>query len=113
LLQADGSRAENNMGIENPVHLLFIALVALLVLGPKRLPKLARALGQGIREFRGALEQGASEPAESAPHPPEMPPETTPVPADVPPQPAQFSQQAARAQSPASQAEPPAGEPAP
>ena len=47
------------MGIENPVHLLFIALVALLVLGPKRLPKLARAVGQGIREFRGALEQAA------------------------------------------------------
>ena len=57
------------MGIENPVHLLFIALVALLVLGPKRLPKLARAVGQGIREFRGALEQAASEPAESTTQP--------------------------------------------
>jgi sec-independent protein translocase protein TatA len=43
------------MGIENPVHLLFIAIVALLVLGPKRLPELARALGHGIREFRQAV----------------------------------------------------------
>ena len=43
------------MGIENPVHLLFIAVVALVVLGPKRLPELARALGQGIREFRQAV----------------------------------------------------------
>ena len=31
------------MGIESPVHLLFIAAVALIVLGPKRLPALAKA----------------------------------------------------------------------
>jgi TatA/E family protein of Tat protein translocase len=43
------------MGIENPVHILFIALVALVVLGPKRLPEVARALGQGIREFRESI----------------------------------------------------------
>lgn len=43
------------MGIENPVHLLFIAVVALVVLGPRRLPELARALGHGIREFREAI----------------------------------------------------------
>jgi TatA/E family protein of Tat protein translocase len=48
------------MGIESPVHLIFIALVALVVLGPKRLPALARALGQGIREFRQSLDIGAS-----------------------------------------------------
>jgi len=55
------------MGIENPVHLLFIGAVALVVLGPKRLPQLARALGEGIREFRQSLTEGASgtEPAES------------------------------------------------
>jgi TatA/E family protein of Tat protein translocase len=46
------------MGIENPVHLIFIAAVALIVLGPKRLPGLARALGQGVREFREALQRG-------------------------------------------------------
>ena len=49
------------MGIENPVHLLFIGAVALVVLGPKRLPELARALGEGIREFRESLAAGASE----------------------------------------------------
>ncbi|HVA19470.1 MAG TPA: twin-arginine translocase TatA/TatE family subunit [Solirubrobacteraceae bacterium] len=47
------------MGIESPVHLLFLALVALVVLGPKRLPDLARALGKGMREFREALNTGA------------------------------------------------------
>ena len=46
------------MGIESPVHLLFLAAVALIVLGPKRLPALAKALGQGIREFRESLTRG-------------------------------------------------------
>jgi TatA/E family protein of Tat protein translocase len=50
------------MGIENPVHLLFIGAVALVVLGPKRLPEVARALGQGIREFREAMSQQAGPP---------------------------------------------------
>ena len=58
------------MGLENPVHLLFIAVVALIVLGPKRLPALARALGQGIREFRAALSEGASSSPEEAEPPP-------------------------------------------
>jgi sec-independent protein translocase protein TatA len=49
------------MGIENPVHLLFLGVVALLVLGPKRLPGLARALGHGIREFRQAIGQATAE----------------------------------------------------
>ena len=43
------------MGIENPVHILFIAVVALVVLGPRRLPEMARALGKGMREFRQAM----------------------------------------------------------
>ena len=33
-------------------ELVLIAVVALLVLGPKRLPELARGLGKFIREFR-------------------------------------------------------------
>jgi TatA/E family protein of Tat protein translocase len=43
------------LGIENPVHLLFLAVVALVVLGPRRLPELARAAGKGMREFRESL----------------------------------------------------------
>jgi sec-independent protein translocase protein TatA len=60
------------MGIENPVHLLFIAAVALVVLGPKRLPELARALGHGIREFREAIAAGSEG---EAPRPAEEPTE--------------------------------------
>jgi sec-independent protein translocase protein TatA len=48
------------MGIDNPIHLLFLAAVALLVLGPKRLPELARSLGKGIREFRESMNVGAT-----------------------------------------------------
>jgi sec-independent protein translocase protein TatA len=46
------------MGLENPLHLLFLGAVALLVLGPKRLPDLAKALGKGVREFREAINLG-------------------------------------------------------
>jgi len=69
------------VGIENPVHLLFIAVVALLVLGPKRLPDLARAVGKGVREFREAMSLGESESP-----PPSLPPPASPA---VAPQPAQ------------------------
>ncbi len=48
----------NGVGIENPVHLVFLAAVALVVLGPKRLPELTRAAGKSIREFREALNGG-------------------------------------------------------
>jgi sec-independent protein translocase protein TatA len=41
--------------ILQPTHLVFILVVALLVLGPKRLPEVGRSLGKGIRDFRGAL----------------------------------------------------------
>ena len=53
------------MGIENPVHLLFIAAVALVVLGPKRLPDLASALGNGIREFRESIAGAADGPRDA------------------------------------------------
>lgn len=41
--------------ILQPTHLLFVLVVALLVLGPKRLPEVARTLGNGLRDFRAAI----------------------------------------------------------
>ncbi len=41
--------------ILQPTHLLFILVVALLVLGPKRLPEVGRTLGNGLRDFRSAI----------------------------------------------------------
>ena len=35
-----------------PTHLIIVLVVALLILGPKRLPDAGRALGQGIKEFK-------------------------------------------------------------
>jgi len=64
------------MGIENPVHLLFIAAVALIVLGPRRLPELARSLGKGIREFRESIGEGSVTGAPHVPAPPQSPPAT-------------------------------------
>jgi sec-independent protein translocase protein TatA len=61
------------MGIENPVHLLFIAAVALIVLGPRRLPELARSLGKGIREFREAMSNGSVTGSSHTPAPPTVP----------------------------------------
>lgn len=81
-----GALASGAMGIENPVHLLFIAVVALVVLGPRRLPDLAKALGHGIREFRDAMssgEQDGPEPppaATTAPVPPVAPAQTQSAP---------------------------------
>jgi len=37
-------------------EILIIALVALLVVGPKRLPDLARSLGKGFSEFKRSME---------------------------------------------------------
>jgi sec-independent protein translocase protein TatA len=41
--------------ILQPTHLLFVLVIALLVLGPKRLPEVGRSLGRGLRDFRQAL----------------------------------------------------------
>ena len=39
-----------------PLELIIVAVIALLVLGPKRLPEAGRSLGQGMRGFRHALD---------------------------------------------------------
>jgi sec-independent protein translocase protein TatA len=41
--------------ILQPTHLLLILVVALVVLGPKRLPEVGRAVGRSIHDFRGAI----------------------------------------------------------
>jgi sec-independent protein translocase protein TatA len=61
--------------IIQPTHLLFILVVALVVLGPKRLPEVGRSLGNGIRDFRSAMagiqteaKSFMDEPAVTPPH---------------------------------------------
>ena len=38
-----------------PMELVVVLVIALLVLGPKRLPAAGRSLGQGIREFKNSI----------------------------------------------------------
>jgi len=52
------------------MELIIVAVIALLVLGPKKLPAAGRSLGHGLREFRGAISgerRPAEEPAELSP----------------------------------------------
>jgi sec-independent protein translocase protein TatA len=61
--------------ILQPTHLLFILVIALVVLGPKRLPEVGRSLGRGIRDFRNAMTSG-----DDAEDPPEVTAaQTTPI----------------------------------
>jgi sec-independent protein translocase protein TatA len=77
--------------IFQPTHLLFVLVVALLVLGPKRLPEAGRAVGGAIRDFRAAMsgeEHHLGEVSTQAP----APPPTTAVPVAPPVEPAAYVQ---------------------
>jgi sec-independent protein translocase protein TatA len=41
-----------------PLELLVILGIALIVLGPKKLPEAARSVGRGMREFKETLQGG-------------------------------------------------------
>jgi sec-independent protein translocase protein TatA len=38
-----------------PVDIIVILIIALLILGPKRLPGIGKGLGQGMREFKEGI----------------------------------------------------------
>lgn len=42
-----------------PAELVVVLVLALIVLGPKRLPDAGRALGRGMREFKESVTGGA------------------------------------------------------
>ena len=44
-----------------PMEMVLVVLVILLLFGAKRLPGLAKGLGQGIREFKGAVDGAKKE----------------------------------------------------
>ncbi len=46
-----------------PMELIIVAIIALVVLGPKRLPDAGRSLGRGMREFKSAI-SGSDKPDE-------------------------------------------------
>jgi sec-independent protein translocase protein TatA len=76
-------------------EVILVLVVALLFLGPKRLPEAGRSLGKGIREFKDGItgndddQHGGSSNQASALNPPQpnyQPPKSySPPPAYVPP----------------------------
>jgi sec-independent protein translocase protein TatA len=66
-----------------PLELMVILVIALLVLGPKRLPEAARSLGRGMREFKETIsssnpfeERDEDEDDDRHPEPEELPERT-------------------------------------
>jgi|SRR5947209_10568017 len=51
------------LGLENPIHILFLLVIVLLVFGAKRLPEMGKSLGEGMRGFKDSI-SGAPHAAE-------------------------------------------------
>ena len=66
-----------------PAHLILVLVIALLVLGPGKLPEAGAALGKSLREFRSAMSDTERTPP--AVPPPAVPPPAVPPPAVPPP----------------------------
>ena len=49
-----------------PLEIAIVAIIALLVLGPKKLPEAGRGLGKSMREFKGAHHRRLREVREAA-----------------------------------------------
>jgi len=46
-------------GLFQPMHLLALLIIAMFVFGPKRLPELGKAMGEGIRSFKNGIKDSA------------------------------------------------------
>ena len=53
-----------------PMELIIVLVIALLILGPKRLPDAGRSIGQGMRSFKDAVTGGGND---DDPKPAEVP----------------------------------------
>jgi sec-independent protein translocase protein TatA len=60
------------MGLDNPIHIAFFAVILLLVFGAKRLPEMGKSLGSGMRGFKESL-GGEQTPATLVAQSPEQP----------------------------------------
>jgi sec-independent protein translocase protein TatA len=52
-------------GLLSPMHLVIILVIAVVVLGPKRLPEAGRGLGEALRGFKDSV--GGSSPEADPP----------------------------------------------
>ena len=56
-------------GLLSPMHLVIICVIALVVLGPKRLPEAGRGLGEALRGFKESVSASPSETERQVPAP--------------------------------------------
>jgi sec-independent protein translocase protein TatA len=49
-----------------PLEIVLVLVIALVVLGPKRLPEAGRSLGRGMREFKNSISGGSREDSEAS-----------------------------------------------
>lgn len=47
-----------------PMELMIVLVLALIILGPKKLPDAGRSLGRGMREFKDSLTGGDAQESE-------------------------------------------------
>jgi|SRR5580700_1210479 sec-independent protein translocase protein TatA len=90
------------MGLDNPLHIVFLVVILLLVFGAKRLPEIGRSLGSGMREFKTSVTGemhnqsqptlAAGAPQQQPPAPAQAPVAQTPVPQAQPAAPPQVVQ---------------------
>ena len=79
-------------GSIGPQEILIVLVIALIVLGPKKLPEMARSLGKGVKEFKEGIndddtvdvvaDEDEDEPVSSRVH--ELPPADLPPAAEAP-----------------------------
>ena len=50
-----------------PLELVVVLVIALIVLGPKKLPEVGRSVGRGMREFKESLSGDSPEPDDEKP----------------------------------------------
>jgi sec-independent protein translocase protein TatA len=43
------------LGLDNPIHIVFVLIVLLLVFGAKRLPEMGKSMGEGLRGFKESI----------------------------------------------------------
>jgi sec-independent protein translocase protein TatA len=67
------------LGLDNPIHILFLLVIVLLVFGAKRLPEMGRSLGSGLRGFKESIAGDESD--HGLLHLDHTAPEAVPVPA--------------------------------
>jgi sec-independent protein translocase protein TatA len=48
-----------------PTELIIILLIVVLLFGAKKIPEIAKGLGKGIKDFKGAMKDGEEDEAKS------------------------------------------------